>query len=202
MGLLDQDGKGWVDAVVDSPATDVFRVIRLRADGSLGVEVFAADAATAAAYGETTRRLEEATLRRSARRLEDVLATRPAGATRVVSETAESRRSLARLLAGEFAEAAKAESGARAVEFENLRGETVRVLEVVSPTTAGLDWRRVVVVAVPGVPEQWEETTLRLKPVSYWRTDAELTITRETRGAGGVVGPRAVTGPVTFSVER
>src|SRR2546430_3923502 len=49
---------------------------------------------------------------------------------------------------------------------------------------------------------QWEETTLRLKPVSYWRTDAELTITRETRGAGGVVGPRAVTGPVTFSVER
>jgi len=166
------------------------------------VEVFAADATTAAAYGETTRRLEEATLRRSARRLEDVLATRPAGATRVVSETAESRRSLARLLAGEFAEAAKAESGARAVEFENLRGETVRVLEVVSPTAAGLDWRRVVVVAVPGVPEQWEETTLRLKPVSYWRTDAELTIARETRGAGGVVGPRTVTGPVTFSVER
>src|SRR5207247_1714418 len=131
---------------VDSPAKDVFRVIRLRADGSLGVEVFAADAATAAAYGETTRRLEEATLRRSARRLEDVLATRPAGATRVVSETAESRRSLARLLAGEFAEAAKAESGARAVEFEDLRGETDRVVEVVNPTTAGLDWRRVVLV--------------------------------------------------------
>ena len=120
----------------------------------------------------------------------------------MVSETAESRRSLARLLAGEFAEAAKAESGARAVEFENLRGETVRVLEVVSPTAAGLDWRRVVVIAVPGVPEQWEETTLRLKPVSYWRTDAELTIARETRGAGGAVGQRSVTGPVTFSIER
>jgi len=66
----------------------------------------------------------------------------------------------------------------------------------------GLDWRRVVVVAAPGVPEQWEETTLRLKPVSYWRTDAELTIARETRSAAGAAGPRAVTGPVTFSVER
>jgi len=202
VGLLDQDGKGRIDAVVDSPAKDVFRVIRLRADGSLGVEVFAADAATAAAYGETTRRLEEATLRRSARRLEDVLVTRPAGAIRVMSETAESRRTLGRLLAGEFAEAAKAESGARALEFENLRGETVRVLELLTPTATGLDWRRVVVVAAPGVPEQWEETTLRLKPVSYWRTDAELTIARETRSAAGAAGPRAVTGPVTFSVER
>jgi len=82
VGLLDQDGKGRIDVVVDSPVKDVFRVIRLRADGSLGVEVFAADAAPAAAYGETRRRLEEATLRRSARRLEDVLVTRPAGATR------------------------------------------------------------------------------------------------------------------------
>jgi hypothetical protein len=202
VGWLDQDGKGRIDAVVDSPAKDVFRVIRLRADGSLGVEVFATDAATAAAYGETARRLEEATLRRSARRLEDVLVTRPAGATRVVSETAESRRTLGRLLAGEFAEAAKAESGARALEFENLRGETVRVLELVTPTATGLDWRRVVVVAAPGVAEQWEETTLRLKPVSYWRTDAELTIARETRSATGAAGQRAVTGPVTFSVER
>jgi hypothetical protein len=120
----------------------------------------------------------------------------------VVSETAESRRTLGRLLAGEFAEAAKAESGARALEFENLRGETVRVLELVTPTATGLDWRRVVVVAAPGVPEQWEETTLRLKPVSYWRTDAELTIARETRSATGAAGQRAVTGPVTFSVER
>ena len=200
MGLLDQDGKGRIDVVVDSPVKDVFRVIRLRADGSLGVEVFAADAAPAAAYGETRRRLEEATLRRSARRLEDVLVT--AGGTRVVWETAESRRTLGRLRAGEFAEAAKAESGARALEFENLRGETVRVLELLTPTATGLDWRRVVVVAAPGVPEQWEETTLRLKPVSYWRTDAELTIARETRSAAGAAGPRAVTGPVTFSVER
>jgi hypothetical protein len=65
-----------------------------------------------------------------------------------------------------------------------------------------VDWRRVVVVAPAGAPEQWEETTLRLKPVSYWRTDAELTIARETRGPGGAAGPRAVTGPLPFSVER
>jgi len=175
-------------------------VLRLRADGSLGVEVFTT--AAAPGYGESARRLEEATLRRTGRRLEDVLATRPAGPTRVVSETAESRRTLGRLLAGEFAEAAKAESAARAVEFENLRGESVRVLELVSPTAAGIDWRRVVVVAPPGAPEQWEETTLRLKPVSYWRTDAELTIARETRSPGGAAGQRAVTGPVPFSVER
>src|SRR5437762_1319046 len=36
VGLLDQAGKGRVDAAADSPATDAFRVIRLPADGSLG----------------------------------------------------------------------------------------------------------------------------------------------------------------------
>jgi hypothetical protein len=34
------------------------------------------------------------------------------------------------------------------------------------------------------------------------RTDAELKIARQTRSAAGVAGQRAVTGPVTFSVER
>jgi hypothetical protein len=78
----------------------------------------------------------------------------------------------------------------------------VRVLELVTPTATAIDWRGVVVVAPPGAAEQWDETTLRLKPVSYWRTDAELTIARETRATGGAAGQRAVTGPVTFSVER
>jgi hypothetical protein len=207
VGLLDQDGDGRLDAIVDAPAKDVFRVIRLRADGALGVEAFAGAPAAAAAYGETTRRLEEAALRRANRRLEDVLASRPAGAVRAVSETAEFRHALARLHAGEFAEAAKADgAAARAVEFENVRGEAVRVLEVIVPTAGGVEWRRVVTVTAPGpqgMQEAWEETALRLKPVSYWRTDAELTIARETRGASGaVIGARAVTGPVTFSVER
>ncbi|HEV8586238.1 MAG TPA: hypothetical protein VGT02_14830 [Methylomirabilota bacterium] len=201
VGLLDQDGRGRIDAVVDVPAKDLFRVVRLRGDGALGVDVFAADA-NATGYGEAARRLEEAALRRGGRKLEDVLTARPAGPTRVVSETSEARRTLGRLSAGEFAEAAKAEPGARAVEFENLRGEIVRVLEVVSPTASGVDWRRVVVIVTPGAPESWEETTLRLKPVSFWRTDAELTIARETRGGGAAAPQRTVTGPVSFSLER
>jgi hypothetical protein len=40
VGLLDQDGRGRIDALVDVPAKDVFRVTRLRADGVLGVDVF------------------------------------------------------------------------------------------------------------------------------------------------------------------
>jgi hypothetical protein len=72
----------------------------------------------------------------------------------------------------------------------------------VTPTPGGLDWRRVVVVAPPNAAEQWDETTLRLKPASSGRTDAELTIARETRAAGVAVGARAVAGPMSFSVER
>jgi hypothetical protein len=200
VGLLDQDGRVRIDAMVDVPAKDVFRVIRVRADGALGIDVFSV--AATPGYAETARRLDEAALRRGTRRLDEMLARQPAGPIRVISETAQARRTLVRLLAGEFAEAARAEPVARAIEYENLRGETVRVLELVSPTTDAIDWRRVVVVAPPGAPEQWDETTLRLKPVSYWRTDAELTITRETRSPGGATGQRAVTGPVPFSVER
>ena len=200
VGLLDQDGRGRIDAVVDVPAKDVFRVARLRADGGLGVEVFTT--AASPGYGEMARRLEEAALRRGGRRLDEMLARQPAGAIRVVSETAEARRVLARLMAGEFAEAARAEPVARAIEFENLRGETVRVMELVTPTPGGLEWRRVVVVAPPNAAEQWDETTLRLKPAPSGRTDAELTIARETRAAGAAPGARAVAGPMSFSVER
>jgi len=200
VGLLDQDARTRIDAMVDVPAKDVFRVIRVRADGTLGVDVFSV--AATPGYAEAARRLDEAALRRGSRRLDEMLARQPAGPIRVISETAQAQRTLARLMAGEFAETARAEPVARATEYENLRGETVRVLELVSPTTGAIDWRRVVVVAPPGAPEQWDETTLRLKPVSYWRTDAELTITRETRSPGGAAGQRAVTGPVSFSVER
>jgi hypothetical protein len=181
VGLLDQDGRGRVDGLVDVPAKDVFRVTRLRADGALGVDVFTS--ALAPGYGEAARRLDEAALRRAGWRLEEMLVRRPAGPIRIVSETGDARR----LLAGECAEAARTESMARAIEFENLRGETVRVLELVTPTPGGLDWRRVVVVAPPNAAEQWDETTLRLKPASSGRTDAELTIARETRAAGVAV---------------
>jgi hypothetical protein len=200
VGLLDQDGRGRVDGLVDVPAKDVFRVTRLRADGALGVDVFTS--ALAPGYGETARRLDEAALRRAGWRLEEMLVRRPAGPIRIVSETGDARRVMGRLLAGEFAEAARTEPMARAIEFENLRGETVRVLELVTPTPGGLDWRRVVVVAPPNAAEQWDETTLRLKPASSGRTDAELTIARETRAAGVAVGARAVAGPMSFSVER
>ena len=62
---------------------------------------------------------------------------------------------------------------------------------------------RLVVVAIPGGQEIWEETSTRVHPASYWRTDIELRASRETRtAAGAVVGTRATTGPITFSVER
>ena len=41
VGLLDQDGNGRLDGVVDVPTKDLFRVYRQRSDGTLGVEVFA-----------------------------------------------------------------------------------------------------------------------------------------------------------------
>ena len=203
VGLLDQSGDGRLDGVVDVPVKDVFRLYRQRADGTLGVEVFAL-AGSGSGYGEMTRRLEEQALRQTNRRLEDVLAGRPASAMRPVGETAEFPKIAGHFLAGNFADAAGATGAvARSVEFENVRGESVRLLEVLAPVAGGVEQRRLVVVAIPGGQEVWEETSTRIRSTSYWRTDVELSVARETRtAAGAVVGTRATTGPITFSVER
>lgn len=202
-GLLDQDGDGRLDGVVDMPARDLFRVVRLRSDGTLTVEAFA-PASAAAAYSDTTRRLEESTLRRLNRRLEDVVVVRPAGSIRTTAETADFQKQAAQMLAGGFAEVARAPGAvARTVEFENLKGETVRVLDVIVPTATGVEHRQLVMTAGPGDQEVWEESSWRLKPVSYSRTDVELSTVRETRTkAGATVGPRATSGSIGFSVER
>jgi hypothetical protein len=203
VGLLDQSGDGRLDGVVDTPAKDLFRLYRQRADGTLGVETFAL-AGAGAGYGEMSRRLEEQALRQTNRRLEDVLAARAAGAVRSVGETAEFAKIAGQFLAGNFADAAAAGSVvARSVEFENVRGESVRLLEILAPITGGVEQRRLVVVAGPGGQEVWEETSTRIQSSSYWRTDVELRVARETRtAAGAVAGTRTTTGPITFSVER
>ena len=203
IGLLDQDGNGRLDGVVDVPAKDLFRVYRQRSDGTLSVEVFAS-AGAGAGYGEMTRRLEEQVLRRTNRRMEDLLAGRPASAVRVVGETAEFSVIAAHFLAGNFAEAARATGPvARSVEFENIRGEPVRVLEITAPLAGAIEQRRLVVVTVPGGQEVWEETSIQVRPISYWQSDVNLSVARDTRtAAGAIVGTRAITGPITFSVDR
>ena len=203
IGLLDADGDGRLDGFVDVPAPDVYRLFRQRSDGSIAVEVFALPA-TAAAYGEMARRLDEVSNRQVGRTLLDLLAARPAGPVRTPLETAEFARASAHLLAGSWDDAARAAAGAaRAIEFQNVRGESVRVLEVIAPASGGVAHRRVVVLSRPNDQEEWEETTTVVRPVSYWRADVEVVVARETRTTAGVlVGARATAAPLRFSVER
>ena len=69
---------------------------------------------------------------------------------------------------------------ARSTEFPNVRGQSVRVLEIISPVAGGVSVRRTVVVTQPNDQEQWEETTTIVRPTSYWRTDVEVARSRET----------------------
>ncbi len=203
VGLLDADGDGRLDGFVDVPAQDVYRLFRQRLDGSVAVEVFALPA-TATSYGELARRLDETANRQAGRTLVDLLAARPAGPVRTPLETAEFARASAHLLAGNWDDAARASAGAaRVVEFQNVRGESVRMLEVIAPTSGGVAHRRVVVLTKPNDQEAWEETATVVRPVSHWRADVEVVVTRETRTtAGALVGARAATTPLRFSVER
>ena len=205
VGLLDQDGRGGVDAFVDVPATNTFRLFRQRTDGTLTVDVFSLPGRPGdPAYGEMARRLDEATILRTGRTLDDMLAIRPAGPVRVVGETAEFARAQAFVLAGNYGEAARVEGGGtRAIEFQNLRGEIVRVVEMIAPAPNGLLLRRVVATARPNGEERWEETTTILRLVSYRRTEVEIRRTTESRSAAGIsLAPRSASAPVAFAVDR
>jgi hypothetical protein len=77
------------------------------------------------------------------------------------------------------------------------------VLEVITPLTGGMSLRRTVVVTQPNDQELWEETTTIIRPVSYWKTDVELSRSRETRtAAGSLVGSPSTAAPAKFSLER
>jgi hypothetical protein len=204
VGLLDANGDGKLDGFVDVPAPGVFRLVRQKADGTLGMEVFGAPAGGTAAYGELTRRLDETTVRQSGQGLADLLAVRPAGPARAVTQTADFGQAYAQFQASNFSEAARlAGAAARSTEFQNLRGQSVRVIEIISPVSGGVSVRRAVVLAQPNDQELWEETMTTVRPTSYWRTDVEVSRSRETRTtAGALVGTPSVSAPSKFTIER
>jgi hypothetical protein len=205
VGLLDANGDGKLDGFVDVPAPGVFRLFRQRADGTVGVEVFpTAAAGTTPGYGEMTRRLDETSLRQAGQGLPELLATRPAGPVRSSTQTTEFGSAYTQFQAGSFADAARLGSAAaRSTEFQNVRGQSVRVLEIISPVAGGVSVRRAVVLGQPNDQELWEETTTVVRPTSYWRTDVEVARSRETRTtAGAVVGAAAVAAPSKFTLER
>jgi hypothetical protein len=205
IGLLDADGDGRLDGYVDVPAPGIFRLVRQRADGTVGVDVFAtAGTGATPVYGEMTRRLDETTARQIGDKVGDMLATRPAGPVRTVIETAEFAPAYKQFEAGSFADAGRmAAPAGRTVEFENFRGERVRMIEIISPVTGGVALRRTVVLTQPNDRELWEETNTAVRPASYLRTDVEVVRSRETRtGAGVPVASGSPSSPVRFSLER
>jgi hypothetical protein len=205
VGLLDTNGDGKLDGFVDVPAPDTFRLFRQRTDGTVGVEVFPTSAAGATpGYGEMTRRLDETSLRQAGQSLPELLATRAASPLRAVTQTKEFGPAHAQYQAGNFVEAARlGVAAARAVEFQNVRGQTVRVIEVISPVAGGVSMRRAVVLGQANEQELWEETTTIVLPTSYWRTDVEVARSRETRTtAGTLVGTPSVSAPTKFALER
>ena len=203
LGLLDVDGDGKLEGFVDMPVKDIYRLYRLRPDGMLAVEVFVL-AGNQSAYGELARRIEETGNRQAGRTVADLLAIRPAGPTRVTAETADFGTAYGHWLAGNFADGARLEGAAvRSVEFQNFRGEVVRVTEIVVPVAGGVALRRVVAQARPNDQEQWDETTTAVRPASSWKTDVEIAQSREARSKAGVpLGARSATAPVRFSLDR
>jgi len=205
IGLLDADGDGRLDGYVDVPAPGIFRLVRQRADGTVGIDVFTtAGSGVTPVYGEMTRRLDETTARQVGDKVGDMLATRPAGPVRTIIETAEFAPAHKQFEAGNFADAGRiAAAAGRTVEFENFRGERVRMIEIIGPISGGAALRRAVVFTQPNDRELWEETNTAVRPTSYLRTDIEVVRSRETRtSAGAPVGSRSTSTPVRFSLER
>jgi hypothetical protein len=205
VGLLDADGDGTLDGFVDVPAPGIYRLVRQRADGTVSMDLFAMPGSGAAPpYGELTRRLDETTARQVGDKLVELLATRPAGPVRTVIQTAEFAEAYKQFEAGNFADAGRiAAAAARTVEFENFRGEHVRMIEIISPISGGAAVRRAMVLAQPNDRELWEETNIAVRPASYLRTDVEVVRNRETRtSAGAQVGTRSTSAPIRFSLER
>ena len=206
LGLLDQDGDTQVDGFVDSPAWGMLRLYRQRSDGSLALYLFltAVPPDPNAAYGEAARRLEEALLSQTRRQLAELLPLRPVGPVKVLGETGEFSRLRALVDSGRFDQAIPAGSlGARSVEFQNYRGETVRLLEVVAGDGRAVQLRSSATVVKPAGAEQREETVTRFQPVSLWRADVEVEQSREVKPApGGVAQPRSSAPTIRFSLER
>lgn len=205
VGLLDADGDGRLDGFADMPAPGVVRLVRQKSDGTLSVEAFPVPGgAGASGYGELTRRLEEATARQGGQSMADLLGTRPAGPLRAMTQTADFPQAYGQFQAGNFADVARLTApAARSTEFSNVRGQRVRVLEILSPVTGGMSLRRTVVVTQPNDQESWEETTTIIRPVSYWKTDVEVSRNRETRTTtGSLVGSPSAAAPAKFSLER
>lgn len=206
LGLLDQDGDTQVDGVVDSPAPGILRLFRQRSDGSLALDLFltAVPPDPNAPYGEAARRIEEALLRQTRRPLSDLLPLRPVGPVKVLGETGEFSRLRTLVDSGRFDQALQPGSlGARSVEFQNYRGETVRLLEVVAGDGQTVQLRTSAALVKPDGEEQWEETVTRFRPVSFWRTDVEMDQSREIKAAPGwVAQPRSTAPTMRFSLER
>lgn len=86
---------------------------------------------------------------------------------------------------------------------ENYRGETVRLLEIVSGSASAVQVRSATVVLKADGSEQVEETVMRFRPVSFWRTDVEVDQSREVKPApGGAAQPRSSAPTVRFTLER
>lgn len=205
LGLLDADGNGQLDGFVDVPVQGVFRLVRQRADGTVAVETFPATGSGASlAYGDLTRRLDDAMARQSGQSLPELLAVRPASPLRSVTQTADFGHAYALFQAGNFSDAARLSApAARSMEYQNLRGQSVRVIEIISPLSGGVSLRRAVVLAQPNDQELWDETTTIVRPTSYWRTDVEVARSRETRTtSGAVVGTPSASAPGKFTIER
>lgn len=203
IGLLDQNGDGRIDGFVDVPAEGVFRLCRQRPDGTLTVETFVVGGTSPQGYSEATRRLDEAIVRQTGTSLADLLSRRPAGPVRTVGETAEFSKAFSGYLTGNFADPSRRESAARTREFQNLRGEPVRTMEVITPTFGGLVLRQLVVLPKPNEQELWEEMTTRVTVTSSYRADVETTTSRDTRTTdGAAVGTRSTPAPLRFTLER
>ncbi|MBI3031303.1 MAG: hypothetical protein HYY64_17525 [Candidatus Rokubacteria bacterium] len=206
LGLLDQDGDTQVDGVVDSPAPGALRLFRQRSDGSLALDLFLAAVPPDpdAPYGEAARRLEEALLRQTRRQLADLLPLRPVGPVKVLGETGEFSRLRALLDSGRFDQVIQAGNLAgRSLEFQNYRGETVRLLEVVAGDGQTAQLRTSATLVKPDGEEQREETVMRFRPVSFWRTDVEVDQGREVKPApGGAAQPWSAAPTLRFSLER
>jgi hypothetical protein len=202
LGLLDQDGDTRVDGFADSPGAGLYRLYRLRGDGSLAVDLFlTAPPAADAPYGEAARRIEEALLRQTRRGLADLLALRPVGPVKVLGETGQYARLRGLADAGQFDQVLQAGAlGARSEEFQNYRGETVRRLGAVAGLAGAVQVRTTTVVVGQDGAELWEETVARFRPVSWWRTDVEVEQGREVKG-GPAPQPRSTT-MIRFSLER
>ena len=205
VGLLDQDGNARVEALVDAPAANLFRLYWQAADGSVRIDVVSLPGRSGdPVYSEVARRVEEATIRQTGRKIADLLTMHQSGPPTILGETGEFARAQALTLAGNYVEAARVEGGgARMTEFQNLRGESVRVIDAITPTPNGLLIRRVVATPGPQGEQLWEESTTLIRSTSQSRIEVEIKSSKERRNMRGFgLGPKMTAPPVAFGLDR